>query len=199
MAMPQICHTLKSFWENRWLTGQTGWDLGEPSPPIGAFFESQSELRNPNSIILIPGCGNAHEADFLLKKGYSNITLIDISPKAVANQHARFGDRLTVLEGDFFEMSGLFDLIVEQTFFCAIDPSLRPKYVEKMAGLLRQGGRLVGLMFEAAFEGGPPFGGHRDEYRRLFEPFFEIKTMETCPNSILPRQGRELWVELVRK
>ena len=196
--MGLLLENTQSFWENRWQTGQTGWDLGEPSPPIVGFFEKeiQSAAIKLGSAVLIPGCGNAHEAGFLLKKGFSNITLIDISANAVQSLRERFGDQVTVLEGDFFEMEGQFDLVVEQTFFCAIDPSLRPKYVQKMASLLKPGGRLVGLLFEAEFESGPPFGGHRDEYRAVFEPYFEIKEMETCATSILPRQGRELWVEL---
>lgn len=197
--MNPILENTKSFWENRWQSGQTGWDLGQPSPPIVSFFENISSNIPPDSAILIPGCGNAHEADFLLKKGFSNITLIDISPKAAADLQVRFGDKLTVLEGDFFEMKGRFDLIVEQTFFCAIDPSLRPNYVEKMASLLKPGGRLVGLLFDTEFDGGPPFGGNRTEYGPIFEPFFEIKTMEICQNSIPPRQGRELWVEFTAK
>ncbi len=194
----QIDNT-KSFWENRWQTGETQWDLGQPSPPIVEFFERDFST-NPKSLsILIPGCGNAHEADFLLKKGFTDITLIDISPRAAQNLRDRFGDRLTVLEGDFFELEGKFDLIVEQTFFCAIDPSLRARYVEKMASLLAPGGRLVGILFDAEFDGGPPFGGNRAEYRPLFEPFFDIKTMETCLSSIRPRQARELWMELSTK
>jgi methyl halide transferase len=59
-----------------------------------------------------------------------------------------------LLQADFFELNTgkgkhlpEFDLIVEQTFFCAIDPSLRKNYFKKVHQLLKPGGKLVGLLF----------------------------------------------------
>jgi methyl halide transferase len=107
--------------------------------------------------------------------------------------------RCTIIHGDFFEMSGAFNLIVEQTFFCALDPSLRIKYTDKMKELLLPKGKLVGVMFNVNFDGGPPFGGSIKEYEELFKPKFEIKNLEPCYNSIGPRQGKEVFVHLVNK
>lgn len=50
------------FWNDRWSKGETGWDLGSISPEMKDFFLS---LHDKNIKILIPGCGNAHEAAFL--------------------------------------------------------------------------------------------------------------------------------------
>ena len=51
--------------EMRWQHQQTGWDLGMISPPIKQYIDS---IDDKNQRILIPGCGNAHEAVYLLEK-----------------------------------------------------------------------------------------------------------------------------------
>lgn len=190
------------FWESRWQNGQTGWDLGMASPPLTQYAD-QITTDKRTCRVLIPGCGNGYEALHLLTLGFENITMLDIAPTAVERLKARLSDqfpewasRLQVLCTDFFSFSGTFDLILEQTFFCALDPALRPDYVRQMHALLAPAGRLAGVLFDADFPGGPPFGGHTAEYRRLFEPYFRIKTMEPCYNSIPPRAGAEVFVIL---
>lgn len=182
-----------TYWNNRYISGKIGWDLGEASPAIVAYFASQ---RNKDVKILIPGCGNAHEADALIQLGFTNITLIDISEELVSMLQTRFAknDSIHVELGDFFEFSGNFDVVIEQTFFCAIDPALRSKYVHKMHQLLNKGGKIVGLMFNRAFPDGPPFGGTQKEYKTLFSGKFNTK-MDECKRSIPARLGSELWVQ----
>ena len=62
-----------------------------------------------------------------------------------------------------------------------------------MQELLNPGGKLVGLLFNRAFEVGPPFGGNEKEYRDLLEEKFTIKTMASAYNSIEPRKATELF------
>src|SRR5690606_5759125 len=95
---------------------------------------------------------------------------------------------------DVFKHEGQYDLILEQTFFCALLPTQRESYVQKMHGLLKPHGRLVGVLFNRSFEGGPPFGGSQEEYERLFSALFSIKVMANCYNSVKPRQGSELFL-----
>ncbi len=185
----------ENYWSTRYSNEQTGWDLGRISPPLKAYFD---QLTNKQLSILIPGCGNAHEVDYLLEKGFTNITIIDISPIPVKKLELQFAPYLNkelhIICGDFFSLNKSFDLIVEQTFFCALDTSSRPNYVAKMTALLSRNGKLVGLLFNRAFEGGPPFGGNKKEYEGLFGPKFLTQTMEESYNSIAPRQGTELFV-----
>jgi SAM-dependent methyltransferase len=183
----------EQFWNTRWQNRQTGWDLGQASPPITAYID---QLMDKDIAILIPGCGNAYEAAYLLEKGFTHVTLIDIAQYPVTILCDRFkpesDPRIRIIHGDFFEHEGRYDLILEQTFFCALDPSLRPAYVKKMASLLKPGGKIAGVLFNRDFEGGPPFGGHIDEYRKLFEHDFRIIMMEPCEKSIAARQGTEV-------
>lgn len=189
----------QSFWNSRWQNQQTGWDIGMASPAIIAYM---AQYLNKNAAILIPGCGNAHEANWLLENSFTNITLIDIAPKAVAMLKAKYDKTpvINVILGDFFEHTGQYDLIIEQTFFCAIDPKLREKYVAQSSALLKPKGKIIGLLFSIDFErNGPPFGGNTSEYQALFEKHFSIKTMENCYNSIKPRANTEVFINFVKK
>jgi len=187
------------FWDNLYQTHDTGWDIGYPSTPLKEYID---QLTDTQQSILIPGCGNSYEAEYMLEKGFTNITLVDISPTLTAALKTRLnrylGKRLEIITGDFFDITGQYDLILEQTFFCALDPSLRKRYVEKMYGLLKPGGTLPGVLFNRDFEGGPPFGGRKEEYEDLFRERFNIRVMGPCYNSIAPRMGSELFVILER-
>ncbi len=190
----------KQFWETQWQTGETGWDMGRVSPPLKEYID---QLGYKDLAILIPGCGNTYEAEYLLQQGFNNVTVIDISPLFVENLRKKFaadlGKRINVIEGDFFELKGKYDLVLEQTFFCALEPKLRMKYVWKMDELLSKGGRLVGLLFDKVFDkAGPPFGGSKAEYEMLFSPYFNIHTMATCHNSHPKRAGAELFINLIK-
>lgn len=199
MEEPRAITENASFWNERWMQGATGWDIGYPSPAIAAYAQ---QFSNKDAAVLIPGCGNAYEAEALVAHGFSNITLVDIAPAAVERLRKRFANapQVTVHCGDFFLHEGSYDLILEQTFFCALPLRRRNDYAEKTSSLLRSGGRLAGLLFNVEFPiEGPPFGGSAEEYKAVFQPYFSIKTMEPCYNSIPPRAGNELFMVLVKK
>lgn len=184
-----------SYWEAQYKAKKTGWDLGKVSPPIKEYIDT---LANKNARILIPGCGNSYEAEYLIEKGFTNITVIDIAPTLVAVLQEKFkkNSEIQVIFGDFFEHQGEYDLIIEQTFFCALSPNMRQKYVWKMHQLLAKDGILAGLLFNRFFESGPPFGGSQNEYELLIKDAFESLKMETALNSIEPRANSELFFEL---
>lgn len=189
----------QSYWNLRWEKNETGWDIGYASPAITAYM---AQYPDKNASILIPGCGNAHEAEYLVSNGFTDITLIDIAPKAVERLKTKFADvpQVTILCEDFFRHKGSYDLIIEQTFFCAIHPSKRKAYSQKAASLLNENGRVTGVLFDTTFEKqGPPFGGNASEYRTIFEPAFIIKTMSECYNSIAQRAGTEVFINLIKR
>ncbi|UKN02496.1 TPMT family class I SAM-dependent methyltransferase [Paracrocinitomix mangrovi] len=187
----------KDFWEDKWANGNTGWDIGYISTPIKEYVD---QIANKEIRILIPGAGNAYEAEYLHHQGFSNVTVIDISEGAVNSFMERYPDfpRNHVLHKDFFEHSGEYDLIIEQTFFCAIHPEMRNMYCKKMDELLHREGKLVGLLFDFPLVDGPPFGGCKDEYVDRFTNHFSSIKIEPCRNSIEPRKGREFWVEIAK-
>jgi SAM-dependent methyltransferase len=189
----------QNYWNSQYQSGTTNWDLGEVSPPLKSYFD---QLTNKSISILIPGCGNAHEADYLLKLGFTNVTLIDIAPAVVEKLQLQYAGNpnIKIVLGDFFTHDEKYDLVVEQTFFCALPPSMRNQYAEKMNSILTENGKLVGLLFNRQFEHqGPPFGGSKCSYESLFNPLFTLKTFEPAYNSFIKRQDTELFMQLTKK
>jgi SAM-dependent methyltransferase len=190
-----------NYWNERWTKQETGWDLGSPSTPLKEFIDT---LTDKSVRILIPGCGNAYEAEYLHQQGFTNVYVVDFAPKAIEefSQRVPSFPKEHLVCGDFFALEEKdFAIILEQTFFCAIDPSMRKRYAEKMYALLAPGGELTGLLFNdpnLGFEN-PPFGGNPEEYRTVFSPYFNFEKFETAYNSIPPRAGRELFIRLRKK
>lgn len=186
----------EDYWTLRYQHNSIGWDVGEITKPIKQYLD---QIDNIWLKLLIPGAGNAYEAQYALKKGFLNTNILDISSIPLEKfqlKHSGF-PKDQIHHEDFFGHAGQYDLIIEQTFFCALLPELRPEYVKKMFELLKPGGKLVGLLFNRQFkQSGPPFGGDMESYRNLFENEFNIIKMEECYNSIPPRQGQELFVIL---
>ncbi len=184
----------RQFWNEKYKNDQTRWDLGEVSPPLKKYID---QLDNRSQSILIPGAGNAYEAAYLLENGFEAVTVIDIAPRLVQKLNSQFqDDNITIVEGDFFDHDGNYDLILEQTFFCALPPQKREAYIKKMRDLLNPNGRLCGVLFDRQFDSGPPFGGSEKEYRKLFEGSLSECKMERCYNSHPARKDSELWINM---
>jgi SAM-dependent methyltransferase len=187
----------EKYWNDLYLNNGSAWDVGYVSTPLKAYFD---QLKNKNISILIPGAGNAYEAEYLVNNGFKNVYVCDFAEEPLNNLKKRCPaiQSSNLLKTDFFGISNLtFDLILEQTFFCALELSLRKKYFEKTYRLLNPGGKLAGVLFNCAFEtAGPPFGGSMEEYKQYFENIFRINVYEACYNSIKPRAGRELFMIL---
>jgi len=188
----------KNYWDSQYINHTTGWDLGEVSPALVHFI---NQIQNKNKRILIPGCGNAYEAEYLYNNGFKNITLIDISPTLTQILREKFHGKpeITIIEGDFFALKQTFDIILEQTFFCALPPFLREKYVYKMFHLLNKNGVLCGVLFNREFEKSPPFGGNKPLYEQLFTAAFHFDIFEECQYSATPRSGSELSFHFTKK
>lgn len=188
-----------SYWSQRYTDGRTGWDLGSPSTPIKEYLD---QLDNKDLRILIPGAGNAYEAEYAWKQGFRNVAIIDIAPQPLQAFRERVPDfpGAQIILGDFFKHEGQYDLIIEQTFFCSFvpHPANRMAYADKMRQLLAPGGKLAGLWFTFPLTGDlekRPFGGSREEYLGYFQPSFEVIRLEAAHNSIPPRAGNELFGE----
>ena len=190
-----------SFWNLRYQNNQTGWDLGEISNPIKKWFDNQ---ENKKINILIPGAGKGHEVKYGFENGFGNIFYMDFSSRAadLFKEICPGFPKNQILTGDFFSLKKplFFDVIIEQTFFCAIHPVLRPNYVEKTNEILKENGKIIGLLFNREFDtNGPPFGGTEKEYRGLFNSKFNFKKFENSLLSSLPRKEYEFWIELIKK
>lgn len=189
----------KNYWEERYQKNETGWDVGEISTPLKEYID---QLTDKSTKILIPGAGNSYELEYLLSQGFTNVFVLDYAQSPLDNIQKRIPSftKNHLICADFFEHHDSYELILEQTFFCALDPSLRKDYVQKMQSLLQPNGKIAGLLFQFPLtEVGPPFGGSKEEYNTLFQKDFTIKTLETAINSIKPRLEKELFFIFTKK
>ena len=198
--MKQMMMKLTSeFWEERYQRGEDKWNVGEISKPIKEYID---QITDKNIKILIPGAGNGYEFEYLIKNGFENSFVVDYAATPLENINKRIPnlDENQLINSDFFELEGNFDLIIEQTFFCALNPELREDYVRKMKLILNPKGKIAGLLFQFPLTAeGPPFGGSKEEYITLFQKDFNIITMEMAYNSIASRKNKELFVIFEKK
>lgn len=188
-----------SYWEDRYKQEDAPWDLNEASPPIVHFLQSWPDKQ---SRILIPGGGRGYELAWLIQHGFTKVQLIDWSQQALDTLKERHPDVKSdqLICQDFFKHRARYKLILEQTFFCALPPELRPNYAAHMAELLEPNGILAGVWFNFPLtEKGPPFGGSEIEYRNLLEPYFTLESLEPCQSSHTSRAGKELFIIARRK
>lgn len=193
---------LEKYWSQRYDENRTGWDIGSPSSPLKNYID---QIQNKDLKILIPGAGNAYEAEYLFQQGFKNTFVLDISKQplnALKNRVPSFPVS-QLLNGNFFTHTETYDLIIEQTFFCSFEPTKqnRTDYANKMSQLLNTNGKLVGLWFNHTLvsDGKRPFGGTQEEYLKYLTPFFEVKTFEECYNSIESRKEKELFGIFIKK
>ncbi|MFM2229494.1 MAG: hypothetical protein RL607_752 [Bacteroidota bacterium] len=189
----------KDYWQNRYENNEMGWDTGSITQPLKEYID---QLTTKDLRILIPGAGNGHELEYLHQQGFQKVHVVDYATQPLENIKKRIPHIASeqLIQVDFFEHEGTYDLIIEQTFYCALDPELRDNYVRHMHHLLANNGKLIGLLFQFPLtEVGPPFGGSKEEYEQRFSSLFDIKTLETAFNSIPPRQGNELFFIFSKK
>ena len=188
-----------AYWQNRYQNNDTAWDVGTITTPLKTYID---QLTDTSIRILLPGAGNGYEFEYLIQHGFKNTFVLDYAMQPLENIKLRLPSIPSkhLIHSDFFDHSDTYDLIIEQTFFCALAPNLRDQYVSKMYDLLYPKGKLVGLFFQFPLTpSGPPFGGSASEYCSRFATAFDIKTLKTAYNSIEPRKGNELFFIFIKK
>lgn len=189
----------KNYWQSRYEKGETGWDIGRISKPIKGIID---RIENKDARILIPGAGNGFEASYLFNKGFTNTFILDMAPHPLQAFEALNPSfpKSQILMMNFFDLDAEFDIIIEQTFFCALDPVLRPKYVQQTHDLLDESGILTGVLFDHPMHiDHPPFGGSRDEYVGLFSNHYHLDQLQPCETSEEGRMGKELILSFERR
>ncbi len=182
-------------WNARYLNKDTPWDLSGPTPE---FLRLLSRLPTKGRAI-VPGGGRGHDALLLAQRGLE-VDLVDFAQEALdlALENA-FAQKLKInaYRMNFFSLPNLpfhrgqYSLFLEYTFYCAIDPALRPAYAKAAAALLKPGGIFLALFFPTETEkAGPPFAISRPEIEKLFSADFHLQ-FEDTQASVKPRAGRE--------
>ncbi|MFQ5422316.1 MAG: methyltransferase domain-containing protein [Anaerolineae bacterium] len=183
------------FWDESYLQGLTGWDLCEPTP---VFARLIGDGRITPGRMIVLGAGKGHDARLFARAGFA-VTAVDFAEEAVKamRELAEPEAPVAVLQADIFdlpgEMDGRFDLLLEYTCFCAIDPTRRTEYADVVTQLLKPGGLYIALAFPISRHvGGPPFAVQPDGLIFLLTMRgFTLKHREIPADSVASRQGRE--------
>ena len=188
-------------WQRHYEENDLGWDLGQVAPP---FVKLWQEEKLPLGKVLVPGCGRGHEVVFLAENGF-DVTAIDFSSGAVTylkNALKKRNLEGRILHQDFFRLDesheGVYDLVLEQTFFCAISPKQRRDYVLNVSRILKPGGILVGLFYHTDEQGGPPYNTTREDIEMHFSKKFEIQELDKTSLSTEQRKDKE-WLGILKK
>tara|TARA_Y100001936_G_scaffold253783_1_gene320966 strand:- start:7374 stop:7979 length:606 start_codon:yes stop_codon:yes gene_type:complete len=188
------------FWDDCYVSNNIGWDLGDITP----VFKDWAQNIPKKSKILVPGAGNGYDPLYFSSLGHE-VLAVDFSKQAIKRiekEAKKYNLSIKALKCDFFDLESKlynnFDYIVEYTFFCAIDPINRLKYIDHIYNLLKRSGYLVGLFLplnKSKDEGGPPFSVSEDEIINNFSNKFKLVKSFKHPLSIKSRLLNEQYFE----
>ena len=186
------------FWDKAYIEGNTGWDIGSKTPIFDNWINSIDKSKN----ICVLGAGNGWDAINFAQKGHK-VTAVDFAPSAInsmINRAKKNSVKMNIVQLNIFDLPKyyrfFFDVVVEYTCFCAIDPIDRQKYIETVSGILKKSGLFVGILFPLDgkdIDSGPPFNVDLNETLNMFDKFLYRKECEKSPHSIKPRKGREIF------
>ena len=192
----------QKFWNKKYQNKEDKWDLGRPTP---VFVNWSKKLKRKYNI-LIPGSGRGHDAIYLSNLGHS-VTAVDISNQAtnyLSKKVDSLNLKLEVINKNIFDLKeyyGNYDIVLEYTCFCAINPKYRQQYIYTMHKLLKDKGMFVGLLFptnKVKNINGPPFLVDVEETTNTFSNYFRIVNLEKSNYSIKERANNEIFIEMIK-
>jgi SAM-dependent methyltransferase len=174
----------KEHWENVFATKQeTEVSWYQPSPKTSLDLISELNLPKDAKIIDVGG-GDSYLIDALLERGFTNITLLDISAKAIERIQDRLGAKandVTFIVSDVldFTPTETYDLWHDRaSFHFQTEESQIQKYADIVATAVTANGHLIIGTFS---ENGPKKCSGLDitqyneaSMKAVFEPHFEF-------------------------
>lgn len=141
----------RSFWQQRFESGETPWDRGSAHPQLQVWIAQG--LLPAGASIVVPGCGRGHELAVIARAALDVIGL-DYAPAAVEIARAQLsaqGLAGRVEQADVLDWQPAkpFDRIYEQTCLCALHPDHWTAYAAQLHRWLKPGGRLLALFMQA--------------------------------------------------
>ena len=96
-----------SFWEERYRSGRTGWDLGMSTPVFQRLAES-GKFKPGKMLVICAGRG--YDAHLFAKKGF-HVTAVDFAEEAVKEMQSltKSDISLEVMQADLFDLPAFFN------------------------------------------------------------------------------------------
>jgi len=199
-------NSFPEFWQERYIKGNIPWDTKNTTSELVNSIDHTFSKK-----IAILGCGYSRDSVFLSSKGHK-VYAIDFAKKPIDYLNSiiiKSGLKtLFPIQEDIFNLksqySEFFDIVIEYTCFCAIDPQKRPLYAQVVKDILNKNGQFIALFFPIKknienLNDGPPFYVNLEETLSLFENNFNFVKIDDNPNSIKPRKGFEALTIMEKK
>ena len=132
------------------------------------------------------------------------VTAVDFAASAVKNIQISAKQNeldIDIRHMDIFDLNKVydnhFDVVLEYTCFCAIEPTKRRDYMEMVQHILKTNGELVGLLFpidKDLSDDGPPFAVQLEPTIELISEYLSLIKQQIPSLSVKPRAGREVFV-----
>lgn len=144
-----VTTTKKSHWENIYQNKsleEVSWYQPTPETSL-SFFEEHSVPKDAKIIDI--GGGDSFLVDHLLKKGYTDITVLDISSKAIERAKERLGEKATavtwiVADAANFKPDHQYDVWHDRAAFHFLtNPDEIANYIKTAAHAINPGGILI--------------------------------------------------------
>ena len=183
-----IVTTAGDHWEGVWATRSTtevSWYEREPATSLRVIGALGLGVSAP---IFDVGAGASSQVDCLLAEGFRDLTVVDVSSRALEEVRARLGEgsaAVTFVVNDVmsWKPDRRFDLWHDRAVFhFLVDPSDQDRYVRLAANAVRLGGAVVVAGF--AEDGPPSCSGlpvcrhTAQDLAATFKPLFTLVTLE---------------------
>ncbi len=191
-------------WEERYVTGDVPWDLGQPDPHLRRVLEDHPV---PVGTALDIGCGTGTNVVWLAQQGFEVVGL-DVSPTAIAQARASAdaaGVSCHLAVSNFLTdpvPGGPFDFVCDRGVMHLFDdPGRRSLFAARVAESLKPGGlwhSLAGSTDGPPRDTGPPRRSAA-EITQALEPYFELLELRATTFDEDQHAGALAWVIVARR
>ncbi|TFF92055.1 methyltransferase domain-containing protein [Candidatus Thorarchaeota archaeon] len=159
--------------------GKLPWSTGLPHPVVVRLAKDEAI---PPGTLLEPGAGNGENALFLADRGF-DVTAVDISSVAISKirENAEKMDiSIRTVVGDFMDDIQLphsdYDYVFERSFLQTLPPSIRTKYIGRVADHLDSDGMYLAVVRGPRYPepDSQPYAFSESEIRELLSPHFSL-------------------------
>ena len=139
----------KTHWERVYATKpetEVSWFQADPAPSLEALALANANRR---SVVIDVGGGASRLVDRLIHEDYEDVTVLDISPAAIATTKARLGEhaakaRWIAADATEWTPEKSYDVWHDRAAFHFLtDPAGQAAYVERLVQALRPGGHAI--------------------------------------------------------
>ena len=184
------------FWKQRWQQDQIGFHLNSVNSHLLNHWLNLDLV--PGSTVFVPLCGKSLDLVWLANQGH-HVLGVECSEQAVkaffsGNKlpvqqaeykgfHVYNSDRITILQGDFFDLDASLledvNAVYDRASLIALPESMRDQYARQLQDILPSAAQLVliTLMYDQSLMPGPPFSVSEDEVSRHYAHRYSISLL----------------------